>query len=248
MRFLVDLHSHTVASDHAYSTIHEYVMQASKIGIAMFATTDHGPDVNDAPHPWHFGNLRVIPHIVDDIAILRGVECNIRANGDIDLEDYILDRLDIVLAGFHPSLDPLSLEENTEILKKVICNGKVDILTHIGNPQYPVNFEEVLLCAKEHNVAIELNASSGVNTRRGSHDNCVTVAKLAKKIGNTISIGSDAHVCYYLGKFKEVENVIEEAGLGYDQILNTSPAKVLDFLESRGHKRIESLRNYFTPF
>ena len=41
---------------------------------------------------------------------------------------------------------------------------------------------------------------------------------------------------------------IEEAGMGYDQVLNTSPAKVLDFLESRGHAPIESLRSFFTPY
>ncbi|MCK0526494.1 MULTISPECIES: phosphatase [unclassified Anaerobiospirillum] len=248
MRFLVDLHTHTVASDHAYSTINDYVLQAQKCGIAMFATTDHGPDVPDAPHPWHFGNLRVIPHVVDNIAILRGVEANLRADGTIDLEDYILDRLDIVLAGFHPSLDPTTEAEHTEIVKKVIASGKVDIITHLGNPRYPVNFREVLECAKEHNVAIELNSSSNVNTRSGSRDNCIKVATLAKEIGNVIALGSDAHVCYFLGNFKEAEQVIEAAGICYDQVINTSPMKVLDFLESRGREPIKSLHRFFAPF
>lgn len=248
MRFLVDLHTHTVASDHAYSTINDYVLQAEKNGIAMFATTEHGPDVEDAPHPWHFGNLCVIPHVVDKIAILRGVEANIRADGTIDLEDKYLERLDIVLAGFHPNLDPSNADEHTKLLKQVISSGKVDIITHLGNPRYPVHLREVLSCAKEHNVAIELNSSSGVNTRKGSHSNCVEVARLAKEIGNVISLGSDAHVCYFLGNFKAAEAVIEEAGLGYDQIINTSPMKVLDFLESRGREPIESLHNLFTLF
>lgn len=248
MRFLVDLHTHTVASDHAYSTINDYVLQAEKNGIAMFATTDHGPDLEDAPHPWHFGNLRVIPHVVDKIAILRGVEANIRANGTLDLDDMYLQRLDIVLAGFHPCLPPSDEAEHTRLAKKVIESGKVDIFTHLGNPMYPVNLREVLECAKEHNVAIELNSSSGVNTRKGSHSNCVVVAKLAKEIGNVISLGSDAHVCYFLGNFREAEKIIDEAGLGYDQIINTSPMKVLDFLESRGREPIESLHNLFTLF
>lgn len=248
MRFLVDLHTHTVASDHAYSTINDYVMQADKNGIAMFATTDHGPDLEDAPHPWHFGNLRVIPHIVDKIAVLRGIEANVRADGSIDLADHYLSRLDIVLAGFHPNLAPSTEEEHTRLIKKVIESGKVDIITHLGNPQYPIKIREVLECAKANNVAIELNSSSGVNTRKGSHDNCVQVARMAKEIGNTLALGSDAHVCYFLGNFKEAEKVIEEAALSYDQIINTSPIKVLDFLESRGHARIESMHNFFTPF
>lgn len=248
MRFLVDLHTHTIASDHAYSTINDYVMYAEKNGISMFATTDHGPDVKDAPHKWHFGNLKVIPHIVEGVAILRGVEANIRADGTLDLEDEILNRLDIVLAGFHPNLTPSTKEEHTKLAKQVISSGKVDIITHLGNPHYIVDYEEVLTCAKEHNVAIELNSSSGINTRFNSHENCVQVAKLAKEIGNTIALGSDAHVCYFLGNFKEVEKIIEEAKLGYDKIINTSPMKVLDFLESRGHAPIKSLHKFFTPF
>ena len=248
MRFLVDLHTHTVASDHAYSTVNDYVLQADKIGISMFATTDHGPDVEDAPHPWHFGNLRVIPHIVDNIAILRGVEANIRADGSLDLEDRYLQRLDIVLAGFHPSLAPTDAETHTKLAIKVIESGKVDIFTHLGNPQYPLDYRKVLECAKANNVAIELNSSSGINTRSGSHPNCVKVAALAKEIGNVVSLGSDAHVCYFLGNFREAEAVIEEAELSYTQIINTSPVKVLDFLESRGHAPIESLRNFFVPF
>ena len=61
MQFPVDLHTHTVASYHAYSTIVEYVHQAKLCGIKMFATTDHGPSLEDAPHVWHFGNLKVVP-------------------------------------------------------------------------------------------------------------------------------------------------------------------------------------------
>lgn len=54
MQFPIDLHTHTVASYHAYSTIVEYVHQAKLCGIKMFATTDHGPSLEDAPHVWSF--------------------------------------------------------------------------------------------------------------------------------------------------------------------------------------------------
>ena len=53
----VDLHMHTVASTHAYSTLHDYIAQAKKCGIKLFAITDHGPDMADAPHYWHFMNM-----------------------------------------------------------------------------------------------------------------------------------------------------------------------------------------------
>ena len=53
----VDLHMHTVASTHAYSTLHDYIAEAKRKGIKLFAITDHGPDMADAPHYWHFINM-----------------------------------------------------------------------------------------------------------------------------------------------------------------------------------------------
>lgn len=248
MRFMVDLHTHTIASDHAYSTIHDYIRQAVDVGILMFATTDHGPAVLDAPHEWHFSNLKVVPRLADGVAILRGIEANITKDGNIDIDPAISKRLDIVLAGFHPNLDPLDIDTNTSLMVNVIKSGRVDVISHPGNAHYPIHMEEVLLCAKENNVAIELNSSSSVNTRANSHENCVKIAKLAKKIGNVISIGSDAHISYFMGVFDESLKVIEEAELGYDQIINTSPVKVLDFLQERGHAPIKELYEHFCLF
>ncbi len=73
----VDLHMHTVASTHAYSTLSDYIAQAKQKGIKLFAITDHGPDMEDAPHHWHFINMRIWPRVVDGVGILRGIEANI---------------------------------------------------------------------------------------------------------------------------------------------------------------------------
>lgn len=61
----VDLHMHTVASTHAYSTLHDYIAEAKRKGIKLFAITDHGPDMADAPHYWHFVNMRIWPRLVE---------------------------------------------------------------------------------------------------------------------------------------------------------------------------------------
>lgn len=245
MRFMVDLHSHTVASDHAYSTIHDYIRQAVSTGIQMFACTDHGPTLDDSPHPWHFTNLRMVPHVVDNVAILRGIEANIMDNGDIDAENWVIDGLDIVLAGFH-NIEPRDRDYNTELMKSVIRSGRVDIITHPGNNRYPINAEDFLLCAKEHSVAVEINSSSAVYARLDSHENCVEIIKLAKKIGNIISLGSDAHIAFLLGNFDQSVRVLEDAGMSYEQVLNTAPLKVLDFLNMRGHRTLDDLYRHFT--
>ena len=73
----VDLHMHTVASTHAYSTLHDYIAEAQQKGIKLFAITDHGPDMADAPHYWHFMNMHVW-RAVNGVGILRGIEANIK--------------------------------------------------------------------------------------------------------------------------------------------------------------------------
>lgn len=245
MSYPVDLHTHTIASDHAYSTIHDYIRQAPLAGITMFATTDHGPVLSDGPHTWHFNNLKVIPRICEGVAVLRGCEANILGHGGIDLRDAQVKNLDIVLAGFHPNFEPGDVAYNTQAILDTIKSGKVDVISHPGNPRYPLDYAAVLECAKHENVAIELNSSSSVNTRPGSHDNCVKVAALAKKIGNVISLGTDAHISYFLGHFEESLKVIAASGIADDQIINTDPLKVLRFLESRGHPRIAEMWDFF---
>ena len=245
MQYPVDLHTHTIESHHAYSTIYEYVQIAKANGTKMFATTDHGPDLTDGAHPFHFNNMVVIPRICEGIAVLRGAEGNIRNDGTIDLTDYHMTRLDIVLAGFHPCYEVLSKEKNTEIYIKLIRSGLADVITHPGSTQYPFDYEPVLEEAFKHNVAIEINGSSDMNTRKGSTQNCIEIEKLCKKIGTRIALGSDAHICYGLSNFSHCMEIIRATDISDDMIINTSPVKVLDFLESRGHKRIEELREFF---
>ena len=61
MKFIADLHTHTILSSHAYSTIMENAKYASSIGIQILGTTDHGPTLPGAPDLWHFGNFKVMP-------------------------------------------------------------------------------------------------------------------------------------------------------------------------------------------
>lgn len=246
MNIHIDLHTHTLVSHHAYSTIHDYIRIAKEYGIVMFANTDHGPGVSDATHPWHFGNLKVLPRMPEGVAVLRGVEANFAKDGSLILNEAILRKLDIVLAGFHPNLEPTGdIVSNTEIVIKALKSGLVDVWSHPGNPKYPVDYEAVLTCAKEQGVAVEINASSSINTRYGSHENCVKVALLAKKIGNIISLGTDAHIAYFLGNFEESFKVMQEAGLDDTNVINSSPLKVLNFLEDRGHSPIDEMRKFF---
>lgn len=238
--FPVDLHSHTIASSHAYSTIHDYIAEAKRKGIKLFANTDHGPAMADAPHYWHFVNLRVIPRIVDGVGILRGIEANIASiEGDTDCYGRTRESLDIVLAGFHePVMAATNRGDHTRAMVGVIESGKVDIITHPGNTAFPIDIEMVVKAAARHNVALEVNNSSFNLSRKGCEANCRAIIEAARDFGATLSLGSDAHIALSLGEFGEALALIDEAGFPLERILNTSPRKLLDFLEQRGHPHI----------
>lgn len=102
MNLKMDLHTHTVASGHAYSTLLENIQAAEKKGLEAFATTDHGPSMPGAAHLYHFYNLMSLPEKIGNVRILRGIEANIiDRKGQIDISLDLVERLDIVLAGLH---------------------------------------------------------------------------------------------------------------------------------------------------
>ena len=40
---ILDIHTHTIASGHAYNTIYEMAQSASRKGLALLGISDHGP-------------------------------------------------------------------------------------------------------------------------------------------------------------------------------------------------------------
>ena len=232
----VDLHMHTVASTHAYSNLHDYIAQAKLKGIKLFAITDHGPDMADAPHYWHFVNMRIWPRRVDGIGIRRGIEANNKnTDGEIDCTGPMLTSLDLILAGFHePVFPPQDKETNTAAMIATIASGNVHIISHPGNPKYPIDIQAVAQAAAKHRVALEINNSSFVHSRKGSEANCREVAAAVRDAGGMVALGSDSHTAFTLGDFGECMKVLQDVNFPEAQILNVTPRRMLDFLESRG--------------
>lgn len=246
MYYPVDLHSHTIASTHAYSTIHDYIAEARRKGIRLFACTDHGPAMADAPHYWHFVNLRVLPRIVDGVGILRGIEANVLdEDGQVDAEGRMRESLDIILCGFHEAVFASSTRAvNTRAMVNAIRGGQVDIITHPGNTAFPIDIEAVVRAAAECGVALEVNNSSFNLSRKGSKPNCRAIVEAARDLGATLSLGSDAHIAFDLGNFEEADQLIREAGFPAERLLNSSPRQLLDFLERRGHAPIPEFADW----
>ena len=88
MNIIADLHTHTIASTHAYNTILEMVRYAAQVGLKAIALTDHGRRMPGAPGDWFFQNLVSVPRRLEGILVLRGIELNIiDYDGNTDLEE-----------------------------------------------------------------------------------------------------------------------------------------------------------------
>lgn len=229
----VDLHTHTIASGHAFSTMKEMAESAAQKGLKMIAVTDHGIRMPGGPHEYYFYKLLDLPAYIHGVEVLKGVEANIiDANGALDMSPQILDRLDIVLAGFHAGTgyESGSVEENTRALVAAISNPKVHLITHPGNPDYPVDIEKIVKAAKIAGKAIEINNSSLLKSRPGSSLRCMEFVRRAKNTGVLLAVNSDAHNWFEIGETAKAREIVENMGIKPAQILNSSAEAVHEYL------------------
>lgn len=240
MRLLADLHTHTVASGHAYSTLTENVLAAKRAGLELIAITDHGPSVPQGAHLWYFWNLKQVPSVLSGVRILKGCEANISPDTEngIDLPDELLGLMDFVAVGLHPltGFDEGDRDKNTGALLRAIGNPLVDQITHPGNEdEFPVHLDAVVSAAASNGVILELNdhSFSPSSARSTSAAREREFARAALEAGAPVAIGSDAHYALHVGRFDSAIKVAEELGLTEDRIVNRDAASVLAFLTAR---------------
>ncbi len=238
MEILVDTHSHTIASGHAYATINEMIQSAKQKGLKLLCITDHAPKMPGGPDNVYFRNFKVIDKVVDGVEIFMGVELNILDfDGNVDLTNDVLSKLDGVIASFHTiCIKPGTIEENTRAFLNVMDNPYVQIIGHPEDGKVPIDFEAVVKKAKETNTLIELNNSSlkPTSSRVNTRENAIKLLEVCKKEEAFITIGSDAHFTTSVGTHDFALNLIEEVKFPYELIINTDVEKFKEFM---GRKR-----------
>ena len=237
MKYLSDLHTHSIVSGHAYTTLLENINYCAKKGIKVLGTSEHAPSMPGAPHYWYFGNLKVVPRVINGVTILKGCEANILdIEGSLDMSDEASKNLDYMIASFHePVFKPRSREENTLAILNVMDKyDKVEILGHLGNPNYQLNYEAIIKKAKEKDIMIEINNSSLLGSSRiGSDVNCKKVALLCKEIGTKVILTSDAHINTCIGVFNKGIELLKEIQMLEELVMN-DPEKLIAHLKSKG--------------
>lgn len=238
LKIEADLHTHTINSGHAYSTINELARTAKNRGIKVLAVTEHGPNMPDGPHIYYFNNLTILPEKLYGVKILKGVEANILRNGELDLGENVLSKLDFVAAGVHENTGHKmkKREELTSAVIGAIKNPLVNMITHPINKFYPIDIEKVVKAAQKNNVILEVNASS-YNPQKAHHrgdiKKTLQLCKLAKKYNIFLSLNSDAHFHTQVGDISNLEKIIKKANLTNRDIINSSQSKVLNYLKRK---------------
>ena len=237
MKFIADLHTHTIVSGHAYSTLMENAKYASDIGLEILGVTDHGPNMPGSPDLWYFGNFKVLPRELYGVKMLYGCEANIiDYEGNIDIPVELQKGLDIMIVSMHEPLmeGGKSADLNTSTILKAMDNPNLNILGHLGNPRFPIHEEIIMKKAKEKNILIELNNSSLVTSRKGSDINCTKIVKLCKKHEQKIIVNSDAHFCFSIGDFSVAVKTLKDIDMPEELIINTNSEMLIKFLREKG--------------
>lgn len=237
MKILADTHTHTISSGHAFSTLKENVQEASEKGLRVVAITDHTSGMPGGAHPFYFANLRIVPKEMYGVRVLRGAETNIvNYEGDIDLDEEVLEGLDMAIASLHPPCISFGEEEEvTACLEKVMENPYINIIGHPGDARYPFNMERIVKKAKDTYTLLEINNASLKPTsyRPGVRENLIKMLEYCKLYKVPIIIGSDAHIFTEIGEVKESVELLESVEFPEELVLNTNPDLLLSYISQK---------------
>jgi len=230
MKDILDVHVHTTASGHAYSTFGECIAAAKARGLELIGIADHAPSVAGVSHKNYFMNFKVIPREAYGIKILMGSELNIIDYlGSTDLPAQLLKKIDYCIASLHKEcIEVGSVAENTAAIIGAMRNPHVVIIGHPDNPKFPVDLDAIAQAAADNKVLLEVNNSSYFYKHRaGSADNAKIMLAACKKYGTKVIIGSDAHVDIDVGNHEAAQKILAENNFPERLVVNDSVEKFL---------------------
>jgi len=219
-----DLHVHSNWSD-GQMTIEEIATVAEKLGYEYICISDHtvglgiagGLDEKDLQIRQKEIEKTQKKH--PKIKLLSSVEVNIKADGDLDIKDWMLEKLDIVAASIHTSFHQ-SKDVMTKRIIGAIEHPHVDVIGHpsgriIGQREpYEVDWPEIFRSAAKAKTALEI---SSFPNRLDLRD---VLCKEAKEYGVKFAINTDAHQPHHLDLMRFGVSVARRGWLEKDDIIN----------------------------
>ncbi|GCE26120.1 DNA polymerase/3'-5' exonuclease PolX [Dictyobacter alpinus] len=156
----------------------------------------------------------------DRFHILKGTECDILRDGELDFSDDVLASLDFVVASIHSNFN-LSQEEQTQRMLRAIANPYVDIIGHstgrilLGRPGYPLDMDQVIEAAAQHGTCIEINAHPS------RLDLDWRYIRKARDKGIKIPVDPDAHALAGIDDMRYGIGIARKGWLRPQDVLNT---------------------------
>lgn len=230
----LDVHTHTIVSGHAYSSMQEMVHEAAARGLDILGITEHAPSIPGACDPIYFRNLHVVPREMYGVKLLLGAELNILDKmGTLDLDENYYRMLDLRIAGIHSLCwDGGSREENTEGMINVVRNPWVQIISHPGDGTADLDFASIVLAAGECRTLLEINNSSLIPTRGKlqARSNNMEILRLSRKYEVPVILGSDAHTAFSIADYGYLWELLEETNFPSELVMNDKPDEFLAYI------------------
>ena len=227
-----DLHCHTTWSDGTES-VESMALAAVERGYEYLAICDHTPAVG-AVRGLTADDLRrqaleiaAANEALAPFRVLRGTECDVLLDGQLDLPDSMLAELDWVQASVHGG-QRLPKKEQTERVVRALRNPHVSCLSHPKGryvnrrPENELDIDVLIEVALEEGVALEVN---GLPDRLDLKDVYVRQALAA---GVKVVCSTDAHSIRGLSNMELSVATARRGWATAAEVVNTRPvAEVL---------------------
>jgi DNA polymerase (family 10) len=223
-----DVHMHTKETD-GRATLEEMAQAAHAMGHQYIAITDHSKALAmanglDEKRAIEFAHrVREMDQSGFGLRVFSGLECDIRRDGTMDLEDDALGELDFVIGSIHSYLNLEPAEMTDRFLRalecphlKVIGHATGRLLLH--REAYPFDFEAVASEAAKRRVMFEINASPE------RLDLGAALVRAARAKGCKFTISTDSHHPKHLANMRYGVTMARRGWLEAGDILNTLPA------------------------
>lgn len=232
-----DLHLHTTWSDGG-NTVAEMAAAAAARGYEALAITDHSPSLTVArglSAERLTAQIEEIRATAAPVRLFTGLEVDILADGQLDMEPALLDELDWVVGSVHGQMSqPAAVM--TDRLLRAITSGRIDALGHPtgrilgGRPGFEFDIDAVFDACEANGVALELNAAP---ERLDLGDQLLRRA-LARPAMRFV-INTDAHSVAELSQMHHGIRMARRAGMPASRVLNCMTAE--DFSKHLGTRR-----------
>lgn len=234
MNLLLDIHTHTIASGHAYGTIREMAQAASERNLKLLGISEHAPGIPGTCNPFYYLNLQVIPRNLYGVEVIHGSEINVLNGGKLSLEQKYIEHLDYAIVGIHQQCyTNEGVDGNTENLIACMKHEKVYFVSHPDDDHTPLDYEKLVLAAKQYHVALEVNNSSLLKQDKRLHcvENYRKMLALCKQYQVPIVVNTDAHDPSQVGIFTQAIDLLNRFDFDESLILNTDIAKFKRFIK-----------------